>query len=456
MDVRLLEAFRAVVDHRSVTHAAAAMGVTQPAVSAQIARLEQELGFSLFDRSNGRLKPTAEGMLFYAEADKALTGIDRLTEAARQIRTAQSGGSSSPAIRALPSRCCRGWSRPSSRERPGVLVRLLSRNSDVISRLLPTESYDIGIAELPVDEAAVRLTRFRMRCVAILPAGHPLSRQETLSPALLSGHPCVALARTLQTSVRVVKAFAEAGAEWSPVAEAEYFASVCGLVGSGAGWSIVEPLSARAFQHLGFVVRAFEPAIHYEIGVFCARDREPSILAQSFMGVLADKLDTLVRLRTPCAMHESPDLAAQIAADNQLWPDFLAICDCGGRLAGTDSEARAFALVESRAEAATGTKGRSIPVPYGGWSAKKASLSAARRRDRHVPSARAQRRHAARRPDGRGRRSRPRHAGGDRGARGRTQGPHRAGAARADVRRRHHPPPTQVPWRPWKPAPWAS
>jgi DNA-binding transcriptional LysR family regulator len=93
--------------------------------------------------------------------------------------------------------------------------------------------------------------------------------------------------------VRVVKAFAEAGAEWSPVAEAEYFASVCGLVGSGAGWAIVEPLSARAFQHLGFVVRAFVPAIHYEIGVFCARDREPSILAQSFMGVLADKLDTL-------------------------------------------------------------------------------------------------------------------------------------------------------------------
>ena len=56
-------------------------------------------------------------------------------------------------------------------------------------------------------------------------------------------------------------------------------------------------------------------------------------------------------------MRESPDLAAQIAADSQLWPDFLAICDCGGRLAGTDSEARAFALVESRAEAATGIEG---------------------------------------------------------------------------------------------------
>src|SRR4029079_13013694 len=39
-----------------------------------------------------------------------------------------------------------------------------------------------------------------------------------------------------------------------------------------------------------------------------------------------------------------------------------------------ESETRAFALVEERAEAATGVKGRSIPVPYGGWRAKRASL----------------------------------------------------------------------------------
>ena len=108
MDVRLLEAFRAVVDHRSVTNAAATMGVTQPAVSAQIARLELELGFSLFDRSNGRLKPTAEGILFYAEANRALTGIDRLAQAAEQIRTAQTGrlviaSHPSAAISLLPS-----------------------------------------------------------------------------------------------------------------------------------------------------------------------------------------------------------------------------------------------------------------------------------------------------------------------------------------------------------------
>jgi DNA-binding transcriptional LysR family regulator len=293
MDVRLLEAFRAVVDHRTVTSAATSLGVTQPAVSAQIARLEQELGFLLFERGNGRLKPTPEGLLFYAEASKALTGIDRLFQAALQIRTAQVGhlviaSHPSAAISLLPPIISAFLA-----ERPGVLVRLVSRNSDVISRLLPSQSYDIGIAELPVDETAVKVTRFRLRCVAVLPPGHPLQAMKRLSPALLAPHPVVGLAPTLQTALRLKTTFAEAGVELSPVAEAEYFATLCGLVASGAGWSLVDPLSSQTFQHLGLTVRPFDPAIYYEIGAFSAREREPSILAQAFLALLSDKLTTL-------------------------------------------------------------------------------------------------------------------------------------------------------------------
>jgi DNA-binding transcriptional LysR family regulator len=295
MDVRLLEAFRAVVDHRTVTNAATSLGVTQPAVSAQIARLEQELGFLLFERGNGRLKPTPEGLLFYAEASKALTGIDRLTQAALQIRTAQVGhlvvaSHPSAAISLLPPIISAFLA-----ERPGVLVRLVSRNSDVISRLLPSQSYDIGIAELPVDENAVKVTRFRLRCVAVLPPGHPVQTHRRLSPALLAPHPVVALAPTLQTALRLKTTFAEAGVELSPVAEAEYFATLCGLVASGAGWSLVDPLSSQTFQHLGLSVRPFDPAIYYEIGAFSAREREPSILAQAFLALLSDKLSTLAK-----------------------------------------------------------------------------------------------------------------------------------------------------------------
>ena len=61
-------------------------------------------------------------------------------------------------------------------------------------------------------------------------------------------------------------------------------------------------------------------------------------------------------------------------AEPDLWSDFLAVCDCGGRLAGTDSEARALALMKARGQAASGVALRIVPVPYGGWTTLSSSL----------------------------------------------------------------------------------
>jgi len=290
MDVKLLEAFRAVVDARSVTAAAQAMGITQPAVSGQIAKLEESVGFALFERAGGRLKPTPEGMLFYAEATRVLGEVDRLAATTAQIREGQSGRlviASHPAaaISLLPALVADFVA-----QRPGVSVRMISRHSDVVSQLLPTEGYDLGIAELPVDETDVRLVRYQMRCVAILPPRHPLASRKLLTPAVLSGQPMVAPARSPQMLSRVYGTFGAAGAQINAVVEAEFFASCCALVAAGTGWSLVDPLSAKSFSSLGLVTRQFEPAVMYDIGVFHRRDREPSVLAAAFLEELDSKL----------------------------------------------------------------------------------------------------------------------------------------------------------------------
>jgi aminopeptidase YwaD len=68
------------------------------------------------------------------------------------------------------------------------------------------------------------------------------------------------------------------------------------------------------------------------------------------------------------------DLVAALAADEHLWSDFLAICDCGPRFVGTPSERRALALISARGAAASGRRGRALPVAYSGWSALRSSL----------------------------------------------------------------------------------
>jgi hypothetical protein len=72
--------------------------------------------------------------------------------------------------------------------------------------------------------------------------------------------------------------------------------------------------------------------------------------------------------------HLSETLAL-ISTDPQLWEDFLSLCDCGGRLAGTPGEQQAFDIIRTRVSAAVGVQARSIAVPYRGWSVDAASIS---------------------------------------------------------------------------------
>jgi DNA-binding transcriptional LysR family regulator len=290
MDLRQLEIFRAVMENRSATRAAAALGITQPAVSAQIARLERQVGFALFDRKPGRLEPTQEAMLLYGEVAQSLSGIDRLTQAILDIRQAQAGRlviASQPgaAISLLPK-----VAASFLRERVGVTIRFVTRSSQTIKNLIPPEAFDLGLAEPPLDGTGLQVQRFRMRCVAVLPNDHPLTARKVITPRLLDGVPFIAMFREHMTFHSVGHAFEEAGARWNVCAETEFFATACALAASGAGICVVEPFAASDWSGRGTVSRPFEPAVPYELAMFHSAGRAPSRLAAEFAGALETRI----------------------------------------------------------------------------------------------------------------------------------------------------------------------
>ena len=69
------------------------------------------------------------------------------------------------------------------------------------------------------------------------------------------------------------------------------------------------------------------------------------------------------------------DAIAHLLADPMLPADFAALCDCGGRLAGTGSERQALAFCRKAGAAASGHAATIIPTPYTGWHASRAELS---------------------------------------------------------------------------------
>src|SRR5690348_8818169 len=91
MDLRQLRYFLVVAEERSVTRAAARLHLTQPPLSAQLARLEQELGVELFVRHRRGVDLTEAGRELFAHATRLLSGVDAATDSVRRLGEGRAG-----------------------------------------------------------------------------------------------------------------------------------------------------------------------------------------------------------------------------------------------------------------------------------------------------------------------------------------------------------------------------
>lgn len=263
------------METQSMTGAARLAGVTQPAISAQIARLEGLVRFELFERVGGRLKASDRGRRFYEEVRTALDSLERLEKVAKGIH---SGSSDEVTVASHPSASISILPNVIARlrcEQPDAQIRMINRTSERVRAVFEAGGADIGIAEGPINVMpGVTLKRFRIECCAILPADHPLTDQDVITPELLRSEPIIAMAETRGIGHKMSRVFSGADVPFSPVVISEYFSSICRLVVAGAGVSIVDRPSAETFAHSGLVMRPFEPWIDYEICVFY-RDNPP-------------------------------------------------------------------------------------------------------------------------------------------------------------------------------------
>jgi DNA-binding transcriptional LysR family regulator len=307
MNLRQLECFKATMDNGTVTRAAVLLGISQPAVSNMLAGLEHELGFALFERVNGRLRPTPEAQYLYEDVVRTLGSLERTTETARAIRHRTHGNlvvASYPglAIDFLPlvvSTFLKG--------RPQVRIELYSRSSHVLHDLIPAQGFDIAIADLPATTTGVRTEPLALECLCVLPAGHPLEKHDLLTPELLSGVPFISLFKEHATHYSLASAFAAANAAWNVVVECRLFATCCALASRGTGVAVVDPITASEYAMRNVVVRPFVPAIRYEVALLFPTERLGSALLDDFVALLRERLGPfLAKPKTPAGAHAPP------------------------------------------------------------------------------------------------------------------------------------------------------
>lgn len=293
LTIQQLQSFREVMRTGSVSEASRVLGRTQPAVSAVIANLERQLGFSLFLREHGRLTPCPEAHYLLEEAEDVLGRLARTTRSMAEFATRQRGS-----LRIACHPAASGFFLPSLlaeflKDRPKVKVDLMMRSSQVVTDLVASQEYDIGLAETPPARSSIRSQSWDLECVLALPAENPFPADRPLTPQDLHEFPMATLFHDHTTNQATEAAFARAGATLNRRFVLRTFLPAIQLVAHGMCASIVDRITAKSCPNAGIDFRAFGPAIQSSVAILEPAHRPPSLLAQAFKAELAQHLDLL-------------------------------------------------------------------------------------------------------------------------------------------------------------------
>ena len=319
---RDIEIFRTVMTSGSATRAAKVLGLSQPAVSMALRRLEERAGLELFQRPGGKLQPTQQAQALLAEVQRHFVGMDVIEQ---RIRSLKQFGAGRVRIAAFPGlgtgfvpRVLADLAAVGTRSMVSLQVM---GSQDVRSQVLRDE-VELGIAAQDISTAGVEHALFAHYFgVVALPPGHPLARSSVVTPKQLARHPFVALHPDDAVSQRLDAILHAHGLQLQTVVETSYTFSLCELVRNRIGVALVNPVTAVDYLDAGLVFRPFSERLEFTALTMWPAGRPLSPFARQMLGAMRARLqadmDGLRATMPPAAgkvaLHQFQPLAASPA-----------------------------------------------------------------------------------------------------------------------------------------------
>jgi len=190
MDFDQLETFLEVARLSSFSRAAEKRFRTQPAISAQIRGLEDEIGAKLLDRSGGKVSLTGAGKAFQKYAEDAIQARRAVVTAMAEMERVPRGeivvgANEGTCLHVLPE-----VFSEFKKQYPGVSVNINRLESAGILSGIIDNSVDFGVMSLPVNDNRLTVVSIhRDELVIITPPRHPLSKAKSATLADASQYP---------------------------------------------------------------------------------------------------------------------------------------------------------------------------------------------------------------------------------------------------------------------------
>ena len=281
MELRQLRYFVAIAEEGNFSRAAQRLHVSQPPLSTQIKRLEDELGVRLLQRTNRGVSLTAAGSVFYEETRAVLA---RLEHARGKALRADRGDIGMLAV-GFVSIADYGVLPPALQHFrasfPLVEVQLHELTTDAQIRELRATRLDLGIALAPVSEPDLEFERLlREELVLAAPSGHPAAKGSgAVDLRALAKESFIIPPRDIGPGLYdlIISHCHAAGFAPRITQHARQMQTVVGLVSSGMGFALV-PSSVRNLKRTGVLYRPLRgKAAWVEIGTLRRRDAQSTV-----------------------------------------------------------------------------------------------------------------------------------------------------------------------------------
>lgn len=284
MNLRQLEAFRAVILGQTVTRAAEMLHISQPAATRLIAALEEDIGFLLFERIKGRLHPTPDALVLYEEVQRSLLGVERIARAAKEIGSLTRGSLQIACAPAMGLSFLPKAIHAFSKQHQHAQISLLVLSSREVVDQVVGQRCDLGfIAEPNTYSSPLGESLLRSSMLCALPSGHRLQTKAVVVPEDLEGEAFISYPHAVGSRHHLDAIFAAHGVTRQLLIETQLSASMCAFVKLGAGVALVDTVSALEHRGAGVVFRPFEPAVEMDFSMLVSAQNRPSRFQESFM-----------------------------------------------------------------------------------------------------------------------------------------------------------------------------
>jgi len=281
-----IRSFITVAEERQFRRAAERLGLSQPALSAQLRELEEFLGVALLSRTTRSVHLTAEGEKFLQRARNIFADLEAAVLELRDHASLRRGRLAVASIPSAASRILPSVVAGFSRRFPGIDIQVIELASNDVERCIAAGNADLGIAPTPDRNSELTFSfLLRDRFIGLVPKDSPIARQRRVRLEALFEYPLIATVPGTSIRATLERACRERGHSLRVTHSVTQHQTVVAMVAAGLGVALLPALSMSEDDDVARV-SVVNPQITRDIGIIQRKGGSLSAAVQEFMSAL--------------------------------------------------------------------------------------------------------------------------------------------------------------------------